>query len=202
MGGGEVVRYLSKYGQEKISKIILVSAVTPYMLKTNDNPDGLPKETFDDFVNQVKSDRPGFLSNFGKTFYGINLINKPVSQSLLDWSLMLALKASPKATVDCIQSFSETDFRADLRDIHVPTLVIHGDSDKIVPIEISGEKTSAAIPGAEFKVYRGAPHGLFITEKDTLNQDIVDFVGTSTLSNQTSLDAAAEAISSASALPF
>jgi len=199
MGGGEVVRYISKYGEDRISKIVLLSAVTPFMLKADDNPNGIPQETFDDFIYQTKNDRPDFLSAFGKLFYGVNIINKPVSQAMLDWTLKLALNGSPKATVECIKSFSATDFREDLKKITVPTLIIHGDSDKIVPIDMSGSRTAYLIPGAKYKIYAGAPHGLFITEKEMLNNDLITFIENGTISSETnSMDAlAAESISSA-----
>ena len=198
MGGGEVVRYASKYGEQRISKIVLVSAVTPFMLKAADNPNGMPQEVFDDFITEIKNDRPNFLSNFGKQFFGVNLINKPVSQALLDWTQMLALNGSPKATVECVKSFSGTDFRNDIQKITVPTLIIHGDSDKIVPIDISGSRTAYMIPGAKYKIYAGAPHGLFITEREMLNHDLVTFIENGSVSSEnTAIDpSAAEAISS------
>lgn len=185
MGGGEVVRYLSKYGDDRIYKIILLSAVTPYMLKTGDNPNGIPQETFDEFAAQIKTDRPNFLSNFGKQFYGVSLITKPVSQSILEWSLNLALDGSPNATMECLRSFSTTDFRQDLKKISVPTLIIHGSDDKTVPIEASGKLTAELLPNAQFKIYEGAPHGLFITDREKLNRDIVTFIeGGSVLSEE------------------
>jgi len=199
MGGGEVARYISKYGDEKIYKIVLVSAVTPFMLKTKDNPNGIPRETFDQFVEQIKQDRPNFLSTFGKQFFGVNFINKPVSQAMLDWSLQLAMDGSPNATLECLKSFSSTDFREDLKKISVPTLIIHGSSDKTVPIEGSGKLTAEILPNAQFKIYDGAPHGLFVTEREMLNHDLVTFIegGSLSILEEKAMDeTAAEAISS------
>ena len=177
MGGGEIARYIGKYGTERLEKVVLISAVTPFMLQTNDNTEGVPKENFDDMVNKLSQDRPAFLADFGKKFYGVTLLSHPVSQQFLDWNLMLCLMSSPKATVDCVRSFSETDFRNDVPQITVPTLIIHGDADKTVPIAISGNKTAALLPHATYKVYEDAPHGLFITEKEQLNADLMAFIG-------------------------
>ncbi len=176
MGGGEVARYIGKYGTEKIHSVVLISSVTPFMLKTGDNPDGIPQDTFEEFIEQIREDRPAFLSGFAKLFYGVSFLNKSVSLEILDWNQSMALQGSPKATTDCIRSFSETDFRNDLPKINVPTLIIHGDSDKIVPVEISSKKAAALIPDSLFKIYEGEPHGLFFTQKEKLNQDLLDFI--------------------------
>jgi pimeloyl-ACP methyl ester carboxylesterase len=176
MGGGEVARYIGKYGTEKIHQVVLVSAVTPFMLKTADNMEGIPQDTFSEFIDQIREDRPAFLSHFGKLFYGVSFLNKAVSPELLDWNQSLALQGSSKATMDCIRSFSETDFRNDLPKINVPTLIIHGDSDKIVPLEISSKKTAELIPDSILKIYENEPHGLFYTQKERLNQDLLDFI--------------------------
>lgn len=176
MGGGEVVRYLSKYGSEKISKIALVSSIIPYMLKTDDNPDGVPQEKFNEFETNLKQDRPAFLETFGKQFYGVNLVSHPVSSAFLQWTQTLALIASPKATLEAMRAFAYTDFRSELASITVPTLIIHGDSDKTVPIETSAYAAAKGIPNAKLIVYEGAPHGLFATEMETLNQDLLTFI--------------------------
>ncbi|AQG78855.1 alpha/beta fold hydrolase [Spirosoma montaniterrae] len=176
MGGGEIARYMARYGGARVARVAFVGSVTPYLLKTNDNPDGVDKGTFDTMVENINKDRADFLQTFSKQFYGVNLISHPVSQAHLNGDFARAYVASHKATVDCVRAFSETDFRHDLTQIHVPTLIIHGDSDKTVPIESSGELTANAIPNAHYIVYDGAPHGLFYTEKDRLNQDIIAFV--------------------------
>ena len=176
MGGGEIARYIGKYGTKNVAKVVLIGAVTPFMLKTDDNPSGVDKSVFDDMIQKLSEDRPAFLTNFAKQFYGVNMLNHPVSQGILDWNQMLCLASSPKATLDCVRSFSETDFRADLSKIDVPTLIIHGDADKIVPISVGGDRTSAMLPNAKYIVYQEAPHGLFITEKNRLNKDLIDFI--------------------------
>jgi non-heme chloroperoxidase len=176
MGGGEVARYIGRYGTEKIDKVVLVSAVTPYMLKQDDNPDGIPQEQFDEFEKQIREDRPDFLAGFAKLFYGVGLLNKPVSQAFLDWNQSLVMQGSARATLECLKSFSRTDFRKDLPKIKVTCLIIHGDNDKIVPIDLSSRKAASMIPGAQFKIYAGEPHGLFYTQKDSLNHHLVDFI--------------------------
>ncbi|RDC64915.1 alpha/beta fold hydrolase [Adhaeribacter pallidiroseus] len=176
MGGGEVVRYLSRYGSSRVSKIVLVSAVTPYLGKTEDNPDGVDQSVFAEMLTQIKEDRIGFLDSFGKKFFGVNLINHPVSAPLLDYYRMLASVASPRATEQCAIAFAQTDFRQDVQAISVPTLIIHGDADQTVPIEASGNRTASMIPAAQYLVYEGAPHGLFYTHKERLNQDILQFI--------------------------
>ena len=176
MGGGEVARYMSRHGGARVAKVAFISAVTPYLLKTDDNPDGVDKSVFDSMRESIKKDRAGFLQTFGKDFYGVNLVSHPVSQAHLDGDFARAYVASHKATLDCANSFATTDFRDDLTQIQVPTLIIHGDSDKTVPIEASGERTANALPNAHYIVYDGAPHGLFVTEKDRLNRDLLTFV--------------------------
>lgn len=176
MGGGEVARYFSKHGGKNVSKAVLIGAITPFLLKTDDNPDGVDKSTFDTMVEKLRDDRADFLQTFGKQFYGVGMLSHPVSQAHLDGDFFRAYLASPKATVECVRAFSETDFRDEMRSINVPTLIIHGDSDKTVPIEASGEKSAELLPTATYKVYDGAPHGLFITDKEKLTQDLLSFV--------------------------
>ena len=176
MGGGEVVRYLANYGSARISKAVLVSAVTPFMLKTADNEDGAPREMFDEMVEKISEDRPQFLTGFGKTFFGAGMLSQPISDELMQWTHGLTLQATQKSTIDCVRAFSETDFRSDCAAIDIPTLLIHGDDDKTVPIDISAKKAVTLIKDAQLIIYEGAPHGLFITEKERLNQDLIDFI--------------------------
>lgn len=176
MGGGEVVRYISTNGDEKISKIVLLGSVTPFMLKTDDNPDGLDQSVFDEMMTNLKEDRIGFLDSFGKQFFGVNMIKKPLSIPLLEYYRMLGSLASPRATQECAKSFASTDFRPDLSAIRIPTLIIHGDADKTVPIEASGERTAEMIDGSQFIRYEDAPHGFFYTEKERLNNDLISFI--------------------------
>ncbi len=176
MGGGEIARYMSRHGGARVAKVAFVSAVTPYLLKTDDNPDGVDQSVFDTMTKNIKKDRADFLQTFGKDFYGVNLVSHPVSQAHLDGDFARAYVASHKATLECANSFATTDFRDDLTQIQVPTLIIHGDSDKTVPIEASGERTANALPNAQYIVYDGAPHGLYVTEKDRLNEDLLTFI--------------------------
>lgn len=175
MGGGEAVRYLSRYGTQRVSGLILISAVTPYMLKTNDNPDGVDESVFAEMMTEMKKDRIGFLDDFGKKFFGVSLVNHPVSTPLLQYYRDLASVALPRATQQCAIAFAQTDFRADLQKVQVPTLIIHGDADKTVPIEASGNRTAQMIPAAEYIVYEDAPHGLFYTHRERLNNDLITF---------------------------
>jgi pimeloyl-ACP methyl ester carboxylesterase len=176
MGGGEIARYVGRHGTARLAKAVLVSAVTPFMLQTPEHENGAPRSTFDEIVEGLRDDRPHFLAGFGKTFFGVGLLTSPVSDEMLDWAQVHALKASPKGTIDCVRAFSETDFRADLPKLTIPTLVIHGDDDQTVPIDISGREAVKLIPGARLKEYEGAPHGLFITHKEMLNADLVAFL--------------------------
>jgi non-heme chloroperoxidase len=175
MGGGEAVRYLNRYGNERVSKLVLISAVVPYLGKAGDNPEGVDQSVFDEIMANLKKDRIGFLDEFGKKFFGVNLINHPVSAPLLDYYRMLASVASPKATEQCAFAFAQTDFRTDVQAVKVPTLIIHGSADQTVPIKASSDRTAALIPGSKYLVYEGAPHGLFYTHKEKLNKDLISF---------------------------
>ncbi len=175
MGGGEAVRYLNKYGSQRVSKLVLISAVTPYLGKTENNPDGVDETVFAEMMTQMKDDRISFLDDFGKKFFGVTLINHPVSAPLLDYYRMLASVAAPRATQQCAVAFAQTDFRTDVENITVPTLIIHGDADKTVPIKNSSDRTAKMISNAQYKVYEGAPHGLFYTHRQQLNKDLIEF---------------------------
>jgi non-heme chloroperoxidase len=175
MGGGEIARFIGRHGTTRLSKAVLISAVTPYMLKTSDNPDGVDRSVFDEIVEGLKEDRPHFLAGFGKSFFGVGLIAQPVSQEILDWAQVHALKASPKGTIDCVRAFSETDFRSDLAKFDIPTLIIHGDDDQVVPIDVGGRASARLVPHATFIAYAGAPHGLTDTHKDRVNADLLAF---------------------------
>ena len=176
MGGGEVVRYFSKFGGDKVSKAVLISSVTPFRLKTADNPYGKSQEENDKTAEAIKNDRIGFLDSFGKNFFGVSMINKPLSTPLLEYYRMLCSFASPNATLECAKSFSTTDFREEMVTVNVPTLIIHGDDDAIVEINNSSGKSSKLIPNNKYIVYEGAPHGLFYTEKERLNNDLIAFL--------------------------
>jgi non-heme chloroperoxidase len=176
MGGGEVVRYFSRHGGKGVTKAALISSIIPFLLQTNDNPDGHPREKSENTANAIKEDRIAFIDNFGKTFFGVNIINKPLSTPLLEYYRNLCSVASPRATLKCAESFSFTDFRDELNFVKVPTLIIHGDDDKIVPIELTSKKAAEGIRDNTYIVYEGAPHGLFYTEREKLNNDLLKFL--------------------------
>lgn len=176
MGGGEVVRYFSRHGGKDVAKVVLISSVTPYMLKTDSNPEGVPMEEFDGMMKKMKQDRIGFLEDFGKIFFGVSHLSRPISNPLLEYYRSLCAVASPRATLECVRAFATTDFREEMRLINVPTLIIHGDTDKTVPIEPTGKQSAKDIFQNTFLVYKGAPHGLFYTEREKLNTDLLDFI--------------------------
>lgn len=176
MGGGEVARYIGNYGTSKLAKAALISAVPPFMLKTDDNPDGLEKEVFEGFKKEIRNDRPGFLAGFGKKFLNFEDNTDKISEDLANFYWGVACSASPKATIDCVDSFGLTDFREDLKKVDIPTLVVHGDADEIVPIEISGKKSADMIGQATYKVIEGAPHGLILTHTHEFNKIFIDFL--------------------------
>ncbi len=176
MGGGEVARYVARHGTARLARIALVACVTPFLLKTDDNPDGVDRSVFDAMAAPIQQDRPHFFPTFVKNFYGSSLLHQTISSSFAEWNVGMAMQASILSTVDCIRLFSETDFRADLPKFDKPTLVIHGTADQTVPIEVSGAKAAALIPGARLLEYEGAPHGLVYTERDRLTADLLAFV--------------------------
>lgn len=176
MGGGEVARYIGNYGTSKLSKAALISAVPPYMLKTDDNPDGLEKDVFEGFKKEIKKDRPAFLQGFGKQFVNFDKVGDRISQEMADYYWSIACKASPNATLECIDSFGLTDFRDDLKKFDIPTLVVHGDADQIVPIEISGKKSADMISNSEYHEIEEAPHGLILTHTAEFNNILMKFL--------------------------
>ena len=175
MGGGEVVRYLAQHNRERVKRAVLISSVTPLLQKAPSYPEGVDPKVFSEMQTKMSEDRPAFLATFARAFYGVGVLLHPVSSQLLDWNQQVALQASPLATRACAQAFATTDFRADLAAIRVPTMVIHGDADKIVPFESTGRVTASLIAGARLAVYEGEPHGLFITSRDRLNRDLLAF---------------------------
>ena len=176
MGGGEVARYLGKYGSERVSKAMLLGAVPPFLLKTADNPEGVDKSVFDGMIAGVKKDRIAFLAEFFKNFYNYEPGAKGVSADLIPFSKWVAWGASPVATQQCIVAFGTTDFRKDLAKITVPTLIAHGDSDRIVPFEVSGKRSHAMIKGSRLEVLTGAPHGFAATHAQKLSDLMLDFL--------------------------
>ncbi|WP_210527874.1 alpha/beta fold hydrolase [Rubellimicrobium arenae] len=174
MGGGEVSRYMSRHQGKGVRKAALLGSIAPCLVQAADNPDGVPKDTLQGMQEQILKDRPEFLKGFFKNFYGQGLISG-VSEGVLHWSLHMALLASPKATVACIDAWQE-DFRPDMAAFDVPTLVIHGTSDAIVPIDPTGRTAAKMIPRAQFKEYDGAPHGFLATHAERATQDLLDFL--------------------------
>jgi len=181
MGGGEVVRYFSRHAGKGVSKVVLISSVTPFRLKNETNPDGIPQEKFDETIEKIKQDRIGFLDDFGKAFFGASTFSKPLSTPLLEYYRMLCSFASPRATQECAKAFASTDFRSEMKTVNVPTLIIHGDEDKTVDIEISAKESTKLIPNNAFLIYEGAPHGLFYTEREKLNSDLIEFITNGTI---------------------
>lgn len=176
MGGGEVVRYFSKHGGARVSKVVLIGSVTPFLLQTDDNPEGVSQDQLDQMVEEIYRDHAGFIHNFSKQFYNVSLMSHPASQGILDWWFHMAIEASIKAMADCVYSFGETDFRDEMAAVNVPTLIIHGDEDNIVPLEASAEEAADFIADSQLLIYEDEPHGLFFTAKDQLNTDLIEFI--------------------------
>ena len=177
MGGGEVVRYLGTYGTDRVSAAVLASAVPPYLYHSDDNPDGgLDDATIESFEDGVKGDRPAFLKGFVENFLTAGDKTDLASAELKHYLRTIAEFASPKGTLDCIGSFGRTDFRADVDKISVPTLVIHGDSDGVVPFEVSGKRSAELIKDSSLHVVQGGPHGINATHVEEFNSTLIDFL--------------------------
>ena len=174
-GGGEVARYIGRHGTKRVSKAVLISAVPPLMVKTAANPGGLPMEAFDQIRSGVLADRSQFFKDLSEPFYGGNRVGAKVSQGLRDSFWLQGMLCGHKAAYDCIKAFSETDFTEDLKKIDVPTLILHGDDDQIVPIGAAALLSSKLVKGAVLKVYPGAPHGMCSTLKDQVNEELLGF---------------------------
>lgn len=177
MGGGEVARYMSRHGGKSVVKAALISSILPYRLKTSDNPAGTEQEAFDETAHALTEDRAQFFTGFFKKFFGVGTLTQPVSDELLEWARNISMQASLKATLECMRSFSTTDFRGDLPAFKVPTLIIHGTEDQTVPIDASARAAAQGIPHSTLIEYDGAPHGLFATEKKRLASDLLAFLG-------------------------
>lgn len=175
-GGGEVARYIGRHGTNRVTKAVLMGAVTPLMLKTESNPEGLPIEVFDKIRAGVAADRSQFFKDLTTPFYGANRAGAKISQGIRDAFWHQGMQGGLKNELDCIKAFSETDFSEDLKKFDVPTLIIHGDDDQIVPISASALATSRLVKNATLKIYRGGPHGLADTHKDQLNADLLAFL--------------------------
>lgn len=176
MGGGEVARYLSRHGADRVRQAILVASVVPSMLKTTANPDGVELRVFEEIGSSIRADRAGYWPAFFKQFYGVGLLTSPVSDEVIRWSCRVAMQGGLRAVLQCADAFSMTDFGPDLPAFTVPTLIVHGTSDKTVPIDTSARRAAAAIPRAILREYVDAPHGLLASHKDMLAADVLAFV--------------------------
>jgi non-heme chloroperoxidase len=176
-GGGEVARYIGRHGTGRVAKAGLISAVPPLMLKTEANPGGLPLDVFDGIRQASLADRSQLYIDLASgPFFGFNKPGAKPSQGMIDWFWMQGMMAGHKNAHDCIKAFSETDFTEDLKKFDVPTLVVHGDADQVVPYEAAGVSSAKLVKGSTLKIYPGAPHGLTDTHKDQLNADLLAFL--------------------------
>src|ERR1700687_144133 len=175
-GGGEVARYIGRHGTKRVAKAVLISAVPPLMLKTSANPGGLPIETFDQIRASVVTDRSQYFKDLSAPFYGANRPGAKVSEGLRESFWLQGMQAGFKGVVDCIKAFSETDFTGDLQRFDVPTPILHGDDDQIVPIGASALLSAKLVKGATLKIYPGAPHGMCSTRKDQVNAELLAFL--------------------------
>jgi non-heme chloroperoxidase len=177
MGGGEVARYLGTYGAERVSKAVFMAAVPPFLLKTPDNPTGVDGGVFEGIKKAIAADRPAFLSKFLADFYNVDVLGgKQISDEVVRLSWNIGAGASPKGTLDCVSAWV-TDFRKDLKRIDVPTLVIHGDADRILPVAATATPTNEAVMGSRLVVVKGGPHGLNWTHAEEVNRALLNFVG-------------------------
>ena len=177
MGGGEVARYLSKYGTERVSKAVFMAAIPPFLLKTPDNPEGMDGSIFDGIKKAVIADRPAYLSDFFSNFYNVDVLRgKKISDEVVRLSWNIGAGASPKGTLDCVSAWL-TDFRADLKRINVPVLIMHGDADRILPLAATGKRVPEFIKGSRLVVIQGAPHGRNWTHAEEINRELLAFLG-------------------------
>jgi pimeloyl-ACP methyl ester carboxylesterase len=177
MGGGEVARYLGTYGTDRVSKAAFISAIPPFLLKTPDNPSGVDGSVFDGIKKAIVADRPAFLSKFLADFYNVDVLGgELVSDQDVQMSWNVAVGASPKGTLDCVSAWL-TDFRRDLSRVDAPTMVVHGDADRILPIAATGKRTNEMVKGSRLAVIEGGPHGLNWTHAEELNRVLVEFLG-------------------------
>ncbi|MEV7997053.1 alpha/beta hydrolase [Streptomyces sp. NPDC086077] len=176
-GGGEVTRYIGRHGSGRVAKLVLVGAIPPLMLRTEANPEGLPIEVFDEIRKGVETDRSQFYQDLSVAFYGANRDNSTVTQGTRDEFWLWGMTVGIKGAYDCVKAFSETDTTEDLKKVDVPTLIVHGDDDQIVPVVAAGEKSSKLVKDVTYKVYPGAPHGLAMVPKfaEIFNKDLLEF---------------------------
>lgn len=176
MGGGEIVRYLSRHGSSRVSKIVLLAASTPFLLKTADNPDGMDRGVLEKFREALIADRPLVLTQGAPGVFGKGLPDCAASEAMIQWVVAICLQCSLKAAVETIRAVNETDFRSEMAKITVPTLIIHGDKDSSAPLELTARKGVKLIRGSRLEIYEGAPHGLPLTHTERLNRDLLAFI--------------------------
>jgi non-heme chloroperoxidase len=177
MGGGEVARYLGKYGSKRVSKAVFIASIPPFLLKTADNPEGVDGAVFEGIKKGIAADRLAFLSQFLSNFYNVDVLRgKQISDQAVQLSWNIAAGASPKGTLDCVSAWL-TDFRNDLKKIDVPTLVVHGDADRILPLAATGKRTQEFVKGSKLVVVEGGPHGLTWTHAEKVNRELLAFLG-------------------------
>ncbi|HEY4387235.1 MAG TPA: alpha/beta hydrolase [Ktedonobacteraceae bacterium] len=179
MGCGEVARYLSRHGTSRIARVVLTSAITPFMLRTEDNPEGAPRIFHERNLSALIADRPLYMTSGAIKYFGLGSTwpgTDVLSSAMIQWAIQLSLESSPKAVIECSRAIGETDFRPDMRACTVPTLIIHGDKDQTAPLDLCGRRTAQAITGSQLKIYEGAAHGLFLTMRDRLNSDLLAFI--------------------------
>ena len=184
-GGGEVSRYIGRHGTKRVAKAVLISAVPPQLVKTAANPGGMPIEVFDQIRAAVVADRSQFWKDFSLQFFGYNRPGAKISQGILDSFFIQCSRAGFPASYFCIKAFSETDFTEDLKKFDVPTLILHGDDDQVVPIGVTAHRSSKIVKGATLKVYPGLPHGMCSTHKDQINSDLLEFLGAGAATGKT-----------------
>jgi non-heme chloroperoxidase len=175
-GGGEVARYVGRHGTDRVAKVVLIAAVPPSLVKSSGNPDGIPLEAFDGLRAALASDRAQFWKEFAVQFYGTNRPGAKVSSGVLEQFWRLSMQGGLRNEYECIKAFSETDFTEDLKRINVPTLLMHGEDDQIVPVNITSRKSEKLIEGAKAIYYPGAPHGITVTHQDRINADLLAFL--------------------------
>lgn len=176
MGGGEVVRYMTEFGTDRISKAALISSIIPIVAQKDDNPEGVPQEALDEILGALKTNRVGFLKEFHKNFYNFKKGAEGVTEANLEFDFSVASQASPNATIKTAEAWAGTDFRAELKNVKVPTLIVHGDDDNIVPYKTAGKQAASGIADNTYHLIKGAPHGLSLTHGDELNKLLLDFL--------------------------
>jgi pimeloyl-ACP methyl ester carboxylesterase len=184
MGSGEVARYLTRHGAGRVARVALISPTLPYLLHDETNPEGVDAAAFDQIVAALRADRPGYLADLGPAALGTDLPGVSVSDALMGWALGLFLPSSPKASIDTVRTHTETDLRGDMASFTVPTLIVHGDQDALVPFEVSGRRAAEMIDGCTLVVYENASHWPFVTHRERLNEELIAFA-TRALTRQT-----------------